>query len=522
MRIIHNDKLDEAAIASLTSDQNEWVYNALDCCVTLEVFKALESQIDNIAKNTYEFSKSLQAPVLEMTTRGLLVDLGRKAEVAIEFQQKLDRIQTNFDRIITEGLGIGKINWNSPAQLKYLFYEVLGIKPRFKRNANGQRVPTVDRDTLEKIQSDFFAEPLAMHILALRDVGKKLSWLRTPLDKDNRFRFGINIAGTNTGRFSSSISDLGTGNNVQNIDRSLRSVFIADKGMKLCNVDLEQGDARNVAAICWNTFYTSHGEEFAGSYMRACESGDLHTTVSKLIWTDLAWTGDAAGDKKVAEQLFYRQDSYRQMAKKGGHGTNYYGTAPTMAMHLKMPRSIIREFQVNYFSAFPVIGQADHANDYDNWHNYVKQQLKERQQITTLMGRRRYFFGRPTEDETIRAAIAYEPQSLTADEINTGLLRLFRAGKFQLLAQVHDSILLQYPEELEDQLIPEILNLLKVKIELAGGKEFFVPVEAKTGWNWGDLSETNPDGLKKYKGTDTRKRVRSATIIRPSIWNTVI
>ena len=124
--------------------------------------------------------------------------------------------------------------------------------------------------------------------------------------------------------------------------------------------------------------------------------------------------------------------------------------------------------------------------------------------------------GRPKDDATIREAIAYAPQSMTAEEINIGLLRIWRARKVQLLTQVHDSILFQYPEHLEDEIIPWALETLKAPLELTAGRHFCVPTEAKVGWNWGDVEYNkdgsvsgNPDGLIKYKGHDTRKRSSS-------------
>ena len=70
--------------------------------------------------------------------------------------------------------------------------------------------------------------------------------------------------------------------------------------------------------------------------------------------------------------------------------------------------------------------------------------------------------------------------------------------------QVHDSILFQFPEHLEDEIIPWALETLKVPLILKKDREFVVPTEAKTGWNWGNFSDENPDGLKKWKGGDDR------------------
>jgi DNA polymerase I-like protein with 3'-5' exonuclease and polymerase domains len=168
-----------------------------------------------------------------------------------------------------------------------------------------------------------------------------------------------------------------------------------------------------------------------------------------------------------------------------------------MAKHAKVPVAEVKTFQQNYFSALPCIPQ---------YHKYVRQEIKDRASLTTLFNRRRFFFGRHTDESTIREAVAYSPQSMTAEEINIGLLNLYRANKVQLLVQVHDSVLFQYPEELEDIIVPWALKILRVPLILKRDREFIVPTEAKVGWNWGDKSIENPDGLIKYKGHDDRRR----------------
>lgn len=99
---------------------------------------------------------------------------------------------------------------------------------------------------------------------------------------------------------------------------------------------------------------------------------------------------------------------------------------------------------------------------------------------------------------------------MTAEEINKGMLDVWRANKVQLLVQVHDSILFQFPEELEDVIVPWALQTLRIPLDLPGGRRFVVPTEAKVGWNWGDFDKDNPgknpDGLIKWKGGDDRKR----------------
>ena len=509
--IIRNEELDDKALASLSYDYKQWVYNALDVCVTHEILDEVKSSCDNVTLNTYEFSKSLMAPILEMSLRGTRVDTSQRFTMLNKYQRQHKRLRKHLNRIVLDGVGIDKpdFNYRSPYQLKGLFYGVLGLKPIKARNSHGKYSATVNRDALETLDSYFVARPICSHILQLRNLDKKISLLETKIDADKRMRSNFNIAGTNTGRLSSSVSDFGTGTNTQNIDRYLRSVFIPDQGMKFCNIDLEQADARNVGAIIWNLFVESHGEEYAGAYLNACESGDLHTTVCRMAYTELPWTHNLAADKEIADDksnYAYREFTYRDMAKRLGHGTNFYGTPRTMAKHLKMPFKPIDLFQQAYFKAFPAIGKHGKFIGKNNWHSHILKSLEDSSQLTTMFGRRRTFYGRADDARTLRAAIAYEPQSMTADEIDTGLIRLWRENICQLLIQVHDSILFQYPAHLEDEIIPRALELLSIKFDLAHGREFTVPVEAKIGWNWGDGNKENPSGLLKWQGVGEDNR----------------
>lgn len=493
-KIIDTAELD---LSLLNADEMHWVYNGLDSCITYEILENVLAVVDETARETYAFSKSLQAPIAEMCLRGILVNKNRRRKVLAEMRRTVERLEAQFTMLVVEGVGIPAINWRSPTQVKSLLYDVMGLPVQKKRNANGIYAPSVDRDCLEKLQQYYISEPIINHLLLLRDLGKSIGFLETATDPDGRMRSDLKIAGTVTGRLASSVTDFGTGTNLQNVTESLRSVFVADPGYKLANLDLEQGDSRNVGAICWNLFsdHPDWDERSAGAYLDACESGDLHTTVAKMAYQHLAW--GTAPDREIAEQPFYRHFDYRFMCKKLGHGRNYIGQPRTLANHAKIPVAQAQEFCNLYDQAFPCIPA---------WHETIKWRLQHTAQITNLFGRRRFFFGRPKDAATHREAAAYEASSCTSDEINQGILKLWHANRVQLLMQVHDNILFQYPEKLEDEIIPWALETLKIKLVLNKDREFFVPTEAKTGWNWGNHSSANPDGLKKWSGGDMRKR----------------
>lgn len=478
----------------------DWWYNSLDCAVTKEIFDKLKS-LPNQVESVYTFGRALQAPALAMMLRGMLIDPFYRQKNIERLEKEEAKLQGMLDQI---GYAVWDlpINPRSPTQLKTLFYETLKLPTQYKFEKGVRKIST-DREALEKLSTYYIAEPIINLILEIRDRSKKLGVLKTGIDPDGRMRCSYNVTGTETGRWSSSKNVWGRGTNLQNITGELRRMFIADPGYKLVYVDLEQAESRAVGFLCHELF----GDD---SYLDACESGDLHTLVCKLVWRNLPWTGDLKKDKEIAEQPFYRIFSYRDMSKRGGHGTNYYGKPPTMSKHLKVAKELIESFQNSYFGAFPGIR---------DWHKWTSAELMKSAVLTTPLGRRRIFFSRPNDDATLRQAIAYTPQSFIGDLLNYIMYLVWeRFPQAQLLLQVHDCIVLQIPEDQENELVPLILETTRVPIKSSRGRTMIIPGDAKVGWNWavyadakdvaaGRAPSVNPDGLAKWKGKDERRRV---------------
>lgn len=499
MRILDTSSLPD----NLTPNEADWVYNGLDCCITADIKSTLISQLTPQSSIIYERAKSLQVVLMEMQLRGLRVDMARRQELLDIATKRHLRLLDQFKSLLVDGIGLDHtINPNSHVQVKKLLYDILQLPVVKERNTAGFMAPSSSRTALEQLSQHFYAEPLCSHLLAIRDVSKQLGFLRTPLGEDNRMRCSFNPAGTKTGRLNSSFSDYGDGTNLQNVTPFLRQCFIPDPGMCYVNIDLEQADSRNVGAICWEVFVESHGEAFAGSYLDACESGDLHTLVASMAYPDLVH------DRATADVVAYRGLTYRDLSKKLGHGTNYYGQPATMSKHARVPVGDIVTFQGGYFGAFPVIPE---------WHEWTIHELQTTGQLTNLFDRTRTFFGRLDDQTVINSAIASSPQGSTGEEMNIGMINLWQDKRFQLLIQVHDSILFQCPWEQVNELVPIALKQLEAHKILTKGRDFFVPLEAMTGYNWGYCNNDpkrgplNPNGLNKYKGNETRRppRVRN-------------
>lgn len=435
-----------------------WIYNGLDNCVTREILDPLESLHTPHSKNVYRFERSLQAPVLAMMRRGVRVDTVLRTKYISEFSETLSRLERHLN-LMADAVWSAPLNARSHDQLIAFFYRAMDFKP-IVSTKKGEKKISMDREVLEKLREHFFAEPIVSTILAIRDTNGLIKTLSSGVDSDQRIRVSYNIAGTETGRWSSSKNVFGSGTNFQNITPSIRDIFIADEGMMLAYADLEQAESRVVAYVS--------GDK---GYIEACEEADLHSIVAKMVF------GVSGED---VHKSYYRHFSYRDIAKRAGHATNYMATPYTLSKRLKIPVKTCEEFQHLYFSAFPGIR---------DWHKSVQVRLQTEGKIVTALGRERQFFGRKFEDATLREAIAYEPQSTVADILNIGLLSIYTnlEPKVQLLAQVHDAVLFQFPEN-DLPLAARASSFLSIPIKI-NSQTMTIPVETKVGFDWKNMEK---------------------------------
>ena len=494
-KVIYSDSLPPSGAVGSHYDESLWLYNALDNCITYEVHEALDRESGGFA---YDMTRMMQAPALALMLRGLRIDFHARDQAIHDLEQDGQKYSAFLNRLVSGVFG-KTLNHRSPDQLKAFFYQDLGIEPihRYDKTKR-ERVVTTNREAMEKLQRNPRSAPFATLILALRDLEKKLSTLRTGIDPDGRLRCSYHVAGTETGRWSSSENAFYRGTNLQNITDKLRRIAIPDPGKKFLQFDLAQAESVIVGAVSGDA-----------NYQEACKSGDPHTYVCSLCWPSLPWA--TANSKKarraIAEQKYYRDYSYRDLAKRGGHGSNYGGTPPVLQIHLKIERKVAEDFQNRYFRQFPGIRK---------WQLEVMQRIAATRQITTALGRTRYFTGRPSDSSVIKEAIAYEPQSVIGDYLNYGLYRVWHKlelleGRVELLAQVHDSILLQFDPAKEDEgkLIEEIQALMAIEIFIRD-KPFIIRSDAVSGWNWGkqltrkDGTVENLHGLAEWNGRDDR------------------
>jgi len=586
VKIESRDLLPMLERGELSAAQIRAAYNALDSGVTLHVHDSLSqviaSQNSPHAATSYRFVRAMQAPALDMMNRGVAINAKVRQDETERYANIRDKAQALLDRLadavwgpekvilkdrtkeLYTPLGVsGKLlkpryrtvvtireesrprglSATSTKQCLAFFNIALGCEPAFalrKTPTGTERTPSADEKALRKwaerrskgpgvdprdrtVPPVRFAAPFVALILTIREADKMLAVLRTPLDPDGRMRCSYNIAGTENGRWSSSKNVHGRGTNLQNITPSMRRMFCADADHRFVSTDLEQAESRVVAGLVWQ----ATGDD---TYLRACESGDLHTTVARMTWPELGWTDDAKANRKIADQPSRElpKFSYRDVSKRLGHGSNYRGSPFGIAQAVGIPSHIVEDFQRRYFHAFPALS---------TWHDWCKHQLLDHQYLDTPLGRRRWFFGRVAEDATLREAIAYAPQSTVGELLNYIMYRVwFRSTlpkshtdflPIQLLLQNHDAFAFQTHTR---EYLPTIIQRVNTEFTSAAiplhrngeTRQLIIPGEFVTGFNWGyaddpskpreewTYSDGNPDGLRKWRGEDNRTRTQGA------------
>ena len=197
-----------------------------------------------------------------------------------------------------------------------------------------------------------------------------------------------------------------------------------------------------------------------------------------------------------------RTMSIRQAGKKANHGLNYGLGYKTFALYNEMEERDAKEIVRRYHEdAYPCIRQ---------WHVKIKRQLAKDKTLSNCFGRKRKFID-AWGMELWLDAYSFIPQSTVVDMVNIGMTNAFddKSLDFQLLAQVHDSILIQVPPEWEkaakdckkialDYMMPTIQY---------GAREFQIPTDVKVGYDWSNMRGVNVTS--QTLATDIREAIEA-------------
>lgn len=445
----------------------------------------------------HHFTMELVPVYLKTQLRGVRVDPWRRAELKDELSlQKQDAI-SRLEAFAGTKL-VAKKNLSNPALLN-LLYNKLALPKQYHPKTHKL---TANKEALEKLEAkvDDVRRPIFTDILSVRDLGVLINtFLDARLDPDGRLRWSNNLAGTVSGRLSTSGSPWWTGTNIQNWNEEVRDIVVSDEGTIFLYVDGEQAEARVVAFLSQDRNYISLFERGIS----------IHKHLGAKIFN------------KPLEEI--HKDTYEYAtSKRGVHAKSYGMGVRRAAIIFKCTEHRAREILNAVDREFPGIGSTYHAS--------IREDLGRSRTLFTPFGRRRQFFGR-WGDELFKAAYSYIPQSTVADWLNFGLLRLvrFAGGTFSSLTNTHVDEWLSLPElrfakTYPDLICPSLIPvanqhdglLVQVKLEeleraitLMREAHTFeiafpagvltIPVDLKLGFRWGNLISATPEAVEWVK-----------------------
>lgn len=421
-------------------EEQHWTYNAEDCVRTFECAERLEALLRQEGLwHVYEFLLDAFEVYMDPMLRGVLVDRKRKGEIAMELMDFIAQIQSDIYQIIGH-----EINLASPKQLKTLFYDDLRL--REVRNRKTGNVTTDDDALTLFAKREPILKGLVDRIAMVRSAGVLLStFANGRLDSDGRGRTEYVLTGAETFRLSSRTNVFGAGGNYQNIpsgdDDKVRStklevisrggralivpnmkeMYVPDPGWEFCDLDIDRADLMVVIA-------EADDEEL---FQAVREGVDLHTLNATVLF-------NVATARVTKKQ--------RQASKQFVHGTNYGGSARTMAITCGLTVHEADIAQKRWFSAHPGIS---------NWHDRTELLLQTDRIARNRFGFRIWYADRP--DGLLPEALAWVPQSTIAI-VTTKVAKLIRdrEPRARLSFQVHDSLTFQYPKHLRNPVLREI------------------------------------------------------------------
>jgi len=470
-------------------NESIFLYNAHDAHNTAKLFLAMraEMQSQNFPTqwNFYtEWVQPLQAAVMDMQKRGILLDKEKKHTYHMNLRRELNETD-QFIRDYADQTGFTDYTDkfpNSGMQTGKFLFDHLKLKSH-KKTETGRY--SVDQDALTRVLKKFRKkdEPHRQLLYSLFHRARLQTiltrYMTIPLGPDKRCRPTVKITGTKTFRYAYADPAL------QQFPPEVRHLFQAERGKILIASDYSQLEARILAYLS--------GDEIS---IEAFNSGkDVHTQnardlfgLSKTQWEGLG--GKAKAYRNFAKGFLYRI-SY------GGEGAVEKSKTycPCEKCADRTPQSLtLKKYEI--------------LNAEENWfktHHWVRkfqdslcESVQRNHYYESPFGLRRWI-SKPWGNDLRREVLNIPMQMNGAIRMNQAQVKMHAMG-LPIILQFHDAFLLEVPEtpgSLVDQHIADMKGVMEEPVEAFGGVSF--PVDTEIGHNWGAYSQDNPNGLKEVK-----------------------
>jgi len=436
-----------------------YVYNGKDAAVTGEIRQAHERELADFGvQHVFEHEMAILPLLRQMSRRGVKIDLAVRDALREQYNGEIANLQHFLN------LSSGKqLNVKSKKDMHELLYTTLKLPVQYHRET---KRPTADKNALAKL-AEKYQHPVLLTILETRRRRDLIErYLDAYVDPDGRMRCLFDPSGTRTGRLASRANIYGSGTNLQNIPPKIRRMFVADPGKVLFYVDLSQAELRVIA-------YLARCERL----IEAFASGrDIHKENSELFF----------GSYDEEKRLACKRTVYGSCYGEGVDRIVAVAASENPPIHLK--REDVARSQEGLFMLYPEIKEI--------WWKDVREALKYRT-LTTPLGWKRQFYSRWDSVQFLNEALAFQPQCTVGIIAEIGMLLASQIEGVEVLLNVHDAIVGQVAEARVKELIPKVVQAMQIPVNVYG-RTLIIPADAKTGSNWMDVSDNNPNGMRKW------------------------
>ena len=431
-------------------------YAAEDADITLRLWKLFKPLLhkSRVTKVYEILERPLVSVLAEMEQNGIKVDRDTLSRMSNSFAQKMAGLEDEIFKAAGRSFNVG-----SPKQLGEILFDEMEI-PGGKKGKTGAYA--TGADVLEDLIVEGYDFP--SKVLDWRQLSKLKSTytdaLQDHINVDTgRVHTSYSMAGTSTGRLSS------TDPNLQNIPirtedgRRIREAFICDEGSVLLSLDYSQIELRILAQIA---DIDSLKEAFY-------QGQDIHALTASQMF-------DVPLDKM--------DPMIRRQAKAINFGIIYGISGYGLARNLRIPRKEAQAFIEKYFERFP--GIKDYMESTVSF-------AKENGYVQTLFGRRIHTpeinTRGPQAGFSKRAAINAPIQGTAADIIRRAMIKMpgmIKQLPAKMLLQVHDELLFEVREEAVDETISIVKDVMETASLPALEMSIPLTVDAGQGRNWAE------------------------------------
>lgn len=406
----------------------------------------------------YRLAKNIDFKLIKVLAKmeflGIRIDKAYLKKMSDKLKVEIEKLEETAFNLSGE-----KFNLSSPKQLSEVLFDHMNLPTKgIKKGKTGYSTGQKELDKLRGIH------PIIEVIERYRELTKLINTYIDTLpvlaDENDRVHTTFNQNVVVTGRLSS------TDPNLQNIPirtelgRKVREAFVPKKGYIFIQADYSQFELRLAAVLAGD-------REMIDGFNR---DEDIHKRTAALIY--------GVPDNEVTKEM-------RRSAKVINFGILYGMSPHGLSVATKMSVKEAKDFIERYFKLRIKLKEyLDSIIDFAKQHGYVK----------TLFGRKR-----PANDinssnymvaEAAKRSIINMPiQGTEADLMKLSMIHLDeelekRGLKARQIIQVHDSILLECPEDEVGTVKELVKNVMENVYPKLGIK---LTVDVASGDNWGDL-----------------------------------